>query len=80
MVITRVKNKSPEMIMTPFDVKFHERKDELPPEARNPPTKITQKSHRTKCYLKWVPQNPPPARPPVRGVQGAVAPQENLCV
>ena len=25
----------PDMILTAFDVKFHEKKDELPPEARN---------------------------------------------
>ena len=33
MVITRVKNRSPDMILTAFDGKFHEKKDELPPEA-----------------------------------------------
>ena len=59
------------MILTAFEVKFHEKKDELPPEACNPQTKIKNK-HKTikKCNPKWVPQNP---RPPVRGVQGAAA-------
>ena len=33
MVITRVTNGSPDMILTAFDGKFHEKKDELPPEA-----------------------------------------------
>ena len=31
MVITRVKNRSPDMILTPFDGKFDEKKDEIPP-------------------------------------------------
>ena len=30
-VITRVKNWSPDMILTPFDGKFDEKKDEIPP-------------------------------------------------
>ena len=33
MVITRDKNRSPDMIMTAFDVKVHEEKNEIPPEA-----------------------------------------------
>ena len=33
MVITRVKNKSPDMILTAFDGKFDEKKDEIPPWA-----------------------------------------------
>ena len=37
MVITRVKNVSPDMILTPFDGKFHEKRDELPPGACRPP-------------------------------------------
>ena len=37
MVITRIKNRSPDMIMTAFDGKFHEKKDELPPGACRPP-------------------------------------------
>ena len=31
MVITRVKNKSPDMIPTAFERKFDEKKDEIPP-------------------------------------------------
>ena len=31
MVTTRVKNKSPDMILTPFDGNFDEKKDEIPP-------------------------------------------------
>ena len=30
----------PDMILTAFDMKFHEKKDELPPEAWNPQNKI----------------------------------------
>ena len=37
MVITRVKNGSPDMILTAFDGKFHEKKDEIPPGACRPP-------------------------------------------
>ena len=36
-VITRVKNGSPDMILTPFDGKLNEKKDELPPGACRPP-------------------------------------------
>ena len=36
MVITRVKNGSPDMILTAFDGKFNEKKDEIPPGACNP--------------------------------------------
>ena len=31
MVITRIKNGSPDMILTAFEGKFNERKDEIPP-------------------------------------------------
>ena len=31
IVITRIKNGSPDMILTPFDRKFDEKKDEIPP-------------------------------------------------
>ena len=31
MVITRVKNGSPDMILAPFDRKFDKKKDEIPP-------------------------------------------------
>ena len=37
MVITRVKNASPDMILTAFDRKFHEKKDEIPPGVHRPP-------------------------------------------
>ena len=37
MVITRVKNGSPDMILTPFDGKFDEKKDEIPLGAHRPP-------------------------------------------
>ena len=33
IVITRVKNRSPDMILTAFDGKFDEKKDEIPPGA-----------------------------------------------
>ena len=36
MVITRVKNWSPDMIPMAFERKFDELKDELPPEAHRP--------------------------------------------
>ena len=36
-VITRVKNGSPNMILTPFNGKFNEKKDEIPPGAHRPP-------------------------------------------
>ena len=37
MVITRVKNKSPDMILTAFEGKFDQKKDEIPPEIHRPP-------------------------------------------
>ena len=37
MVITRVTNWSPDMILTPFDGKFDEKKYEIPPGACRPP-------------------------------------------
>ena len=40
MVITRVKNRSPDMILTAFDGKFDEKKDEIPPGACRPPNKL----------------------------------------
>ena len=36
MVITVVKNGSPDMILTAFDGKFHEKKDEIPPGVHRP--------------------------------------------
>ena len=40
MVITGVKNGSPDMILTAFDGKFDEKKDEIPPRACRPPNKL----------------------------------------
>ena len=37
MVITPVKNRSPDMILTPFDGKFDEKKDEIPPGVHRTP-------------------------------------------
>ena len=37
MVITRIKNRSPDMILTAFEGKFDEKKDEIPPQAHRPP-------------------------------------------
>ena len=51
MVITRVKNRSPDMILTPFDGKIHEKKDELPPETCRPLKKL-KKTMSTKWTLK----------------------------
>ena len=36
MVITRVKNASPDMILKAFDVKIHEKHNEIPPEICRP--------------------------------------------
>ena len=71
---------SPDMILSAFYVKFHEKKDELPPGAWNPQTKIN-KRHKQK--QNNASQNGSPrtaARPAERGVQGAPAPRENPCV
>ena len=43
MVISGVKNGSPDMILTAFDGKFHETKDEIPPGACRPPNKLKKK-------------------------------------
>ena len=40
IVITKVKNRSPDMILMGFDRKFHEKKDDLPPEACRPLKKL----------------------------------------
>ena len=68
------------MILTAFDMKFHEKKDELPSEAWNPQTKSQKNTKYNKNATHMGPPEPPLARPPVRGVWGAVAPQENPCV
>ena len=36
MVITRAKNRSPDMILKPFDGKLNEKKNEIPPRACRP--------------------------------------------
>ena len=51
MVITQVKNSSPTMILTAFDRKFDEKKDEIPPEACRPPNKL-KKTMSTKWTTK----------------------------
>ena len=66
------------MILTAFDVKFHEKKDELPPEARNPQTKITKKHKIQKMQPKMGPPEPPPAR--AAGPGGGSPPGKPLCV
>ena len=81
MVIMRVKNWSPDMILTAFDVKFHETKKDLPPEAWHPQTKI--KTNITQ-YNKST-QNGSPrtlVRPPARagGLGGGSPPGKPLCV
>ena len=40
MVITGVKNGSPDMILKAFDGNFDEKKDEIPPGACRPPNKL----------------------------------------
>ena len=67
---------SPDMILTAFDVKFHEKKNELPPEAWNPQTKIPKIQ---KNQSKMGPPEPPPARAKSPG--GGSPPREKaLCV
>ena len=40
MIIFGAENFSPDMILTAFDRKFHEKKDELPPRACRPPKQL----------------------------------------
>ena len=42
MVITRDNNASPDVILTAFDGKVHDKKDELPPKACRPSKKLKQ--------------------------------------
>ena len=65
MVITRVKNVFPDMIMTAFDVKFQGKKNGMPPGACRPLKKLKHK-HLEKVDLykvektmskKWIPTN-----------------------
>ena len=51
MVITRVKNGSPDMILTAFDRKFNEKKNELPPRACRPSEKLKKTMSK-----KWTPK------------------------
>ena len=75
MVITRFKNASPDIILTAFDVEFHEKKDEIPPEVCRPLKKLKKnnvekvdpqkvKKQKKTMSIKRFPR--PPARPPVR--------------
>ena len=64
MVITRFKNASPDMILTAFDGKFHEKKDEIPPKACRPSKKLKkqcrasgpQKVRKKTMSKKWTPE------------------------
>ena len=64
MVITGVKNRSPDMILTAFDGKLDEKQDEIPPGACRPPNKLkkTMSTKWTTNKLKKnnVKQNGPP--------------------
>ena len=55
---------SPDMILTAFDMKFQEKKDELPPEAWNPQATNLKKTHTQKQQMqtKMGPPEPPAAR------------------
>ena len=52
IVITGVENGSPDMILTPFDGKFDEKKYEIPPGACRPPKKLKKP-----MSTKWVQQS-----------------------
>ena len=64
------------MILTPFDVKFHKKKNELPPRACRPLKKL-EKNDVEKVNPKKVKKNnvdkegPPPPRPPARSSGGS---------
>ena len=49
MVITRVTTASADMILTAFDVKFHETKDEMPPEVCRPLNKLKKRKEQKTC-------------------------------
>ena len=51
IVITRDKNRSPDMILAPFDVKLNEKKNEIPPGACRP----SKKAEKT-ISEKWTPK------------------------
>ena len=52
MVITGVKNASPDMILTPFDGFVNEKKDEIPSDACRPLKKLKQKQCRKSGHPK----------------------------
>ena len=56
MVLTRDTNRSPDMILTAFDVKFREKKDEIPPGACKP-SKKQNKNNVEKVNPQKVKQN-----------------------
>ena len=79
------------MILTAFDVKFHEKKDEIPPGACKPLKKLKKNNVEKVDLQKMIKQNnvdkegPPPARPPVRpparaGGPGGGSPLGNIPV
>ena len=67
------------MILMAFDVKFDEKRDEIPPGACRPSKKL-KKNKVEKVDPEEVKRNnvdkegPPPVRPPERGVRGAQPP------
>ena len=73
MVITRPKNGSPDMILTAFDVTFHDKKDETPPKTIRPQTKYKKTKKTTNVHVS---KGPSPARPPKRGVREAAGPRQ----
>ena len=56
MVITRTQNASPDMILKAFDVKFHDKKDEMPPGACRP-SKMLKKNNVEKVNPQKVEKN-----------------------
>ena len=62
---------SPDMILTAFEMKFDEKKDEMPPKARRFPTKSKNMQKISKMQ-----QEIDPARPPERGLGGAARREE----
>ena len=61
---------SPDMILSAFDMTFHDKNEGIPPRACKPRTKIKQiqKMHQE--------MGAPPARPPERGFWGLAPPRE----
>ena len=69
---------SPDMILTAFDVKFHEKKDELPPGAWNPHKNTEKSKTKQKNATQMGPPEPPLAR--AGGLGGGSPPGKPLCV